>query len=468
MRIPLPMFTAPSYGDRTLNEVQRCVNLYPEKTPQGWKLISSPGLTLIAAVANNEPCRGAYYSSNGNLYSAHGDDLYLLSSSSATDVGDLSTSLGNVRFCDNGTYLLIVDGSNGYVLTIGSPGLTAIVDANFPNNPNWCAFKDGYFIVTEQGSDTFYLSALNDPTDWTPVTSAQAESAGDNIEAVVNSGNEILLLGVRTVEPWYNTGNADFPFERISGAIKKIGVHEPLSIAIDGETVYMVAVSDSVVPSVWAISTGQAQKVSPPYVDAALGNGVLRGFIYQHEGHTFYQINQALKSWVYDISTGAWHERESDVSSSYLYNRMVFAVNRGGSNSGTIACDIANGNFYFIASNSENGTAIRRRRAFGPIEAGARRMFHHRIIFVLEIDHDSSASYTLEASLDWTDDGGLTWSTARTLTKAITSGTTGQRVQLEALRLGSTRQRYYRITFTGPAARIVLQSAELEMDAGSN
>jgi hypothetical protein len=54
------------------------------------------------------------------------------------------------------------------------------------------------------------------------------------------------------------------------------------------------------------------------------------------------------------------------------------------------------------------------------------------------------------------------------LSKAITSGTTGQRVMLEAHRLGSSRQRYYRLTFTGPAARIVLQSAELEADVGSN
>ena len=32
MIISIPQLTAPSYGDRTLNEVQRCVNWYPEKT----------------------------------------------------------------------------------------------------------------------------------------------------------------------------------------------------------------------------------------------------------------------------------------------------------------------------------------------------------------------------------------------------------------------------------------------------
>lgn len=473
MKVPLPMFTAPSYGDRTLNEVQRCVNLFPEKTTQGYKLISTPGLVLRGTVANNTPSRGTHYTTTGRCFSVHDNDLYEVSTTfPETDRGDLNTSSGNVRFCDNGTYMLIVDGTDGYVYNLGTDSLTTIADGNFPDGPIWCCFKDGYFFVVDAGTNTFYLSQLNDPSDWTPVTAATAESSGDALVACVPAGNEVWMIGAGTSEPWYNTGNADFPFERITGGIRKIGAGafgaSALSIASHQDAIYMVATGDGILPSVWELSINGLRKLSTPYIDAALEGGTSSAFIYQHDGHLLYQLNATSTSWVYDITEGAWHERDSNFSGVYSTNRLISAVNRD--NLPALGFDRTNGNVYTLAgtTNTENSIDIRRRRAFGPVEAGALLMFHHRIRFVLEVDHDSDASYTLEASLDWSDDGGATWSTARTLSKAITSGTTGQRVMMEANRLGSSRQRYYRITFTGPAARIVLQSAELDMDVGSN
>lgn len=468
--IPLPMFTAPSYGDRTLNEVQRCVNLYPEKTPQGWKLVGAPGLFLLATVGNNLPCRGAYFTSTGRVFSAHDNDLYEISGAgTATDRADLNTTSGDVRFCDNGALMLIVDGTDGYVYTLATNAFATVADSNFPANPASCTFHDGYFIVTETGSDTFYLSALNDPTDWTPVSSAVEESSGDNLTACRSTGDSVLLIGVRTTVPWYNTGSASFPFERISGAQMKVGCNDPSSIAQMGKAVFMVGVGDGMAPGVWMIEGGTARKISPPYVDTNLINGVTYGLVGQDNlGHRFYQINAVLTSWVYDIDQDTWWEKDSDVSGSYATNRISHAVQN--SSGIPTAFDSINGKVYQILSsvNSEDGTAIRRRRIFGPIEASAKLIFHHRIRFIIEADHDSSASYTLSATLEWSDNGGLTWSTARTLSKAITSGTTGQRVMLSADRLGSSRQRYYRLTFTGPAARIVLQSAELDMEVGRN
>lgn len=469
----IPEFTAPSYGDRTLNEVQRCVNWYPEKTPAGWVLVGAPGLLLLGTVANDEPCRGAYLTSTGRTFSAHDDDLYEIPTVfPATDRGNLtamSASSGPVRFCDNGAKMLIVDGLDGYVYDFVGNTLTTIVDANFPSNPTSCAFHDGYFVVTESGSDTFYVSALNDPSDWTPVTSAVEEGFGDNLTAVLSTGDSLVFIGVRTTVPWYNTGNASFPFERITGAQMKIGCNDTYSIAQMGKSIFMVGIGEGSGRSVWVLEGGAARKISPPYVDTAIFGGVAEGWVGQDNlGHRFYQINCPTTSWVYDIDQGTWWEKQSDVTGAGNYSTNRISHTTPNSDGTLVAFDSINGKVYQILSsvNTEDGTAIRRIKDFGPIGDGSTLIRHDRIEILLEADHDSTASYTLSGVLSWSDNGGLSFSSGITLSKAITSGTTGQLVRLYANRLGSSRKRIYRWTMTGPAARLVLKTCDLALQGG--
>jgi hypothetical protein len=469
------MFTAPSYGDRTLNEVQRCVNLYPEKTPQGWKLVSPPGLSLLATVTNNTACRGAYHSSDSTyrLYSVHGDKVYLLNpnGSVSSTIGTLNTSSGTVFFAENPTQIFMVDSGFGYIITKSSGAFVAIGDANFPGAPAGAAFLDGYFITGSRTSGTFYLSALNDGTDWTPATSATAESRSDRNIDVRVANQQLIIIGTESQETWYNTGNASFPLERITGATTNTGTPDKDTIAQCREEIFYVGYNGTV----WHLGGGQRRKISTPYIESRIGAwtyGTVWAFAYTSNGHMLYQVTNSTTdstSWVYDLTTDSWHER---TSSGTGYNRVRTAVNAfPTSTPWPYAFDAANGKVYALdeqTANSEDGTAITRIRTFGPIEASAKLIFHHRIRFVVEVDHDSSASYTLSATLEWSDNAGLSWSTARTMSKAITSGTTGQRVMLSADRLGSSRQRYYRLTFTGPAARLVLQSADLDMEVGRN
>lgn len=193
----------------------------------------------------------------------------------------------------------------------------------------------------------------------------------------------------------------------------------------------------------------------------------LSAFCYEFRGQSRYQANIVSSSWVYNANQDAWYERDSNVSSSYVANRIVGIANRQEGTS-PLAFDGVNGNIYLVsvATNDENGTAIRRIRTFGPIGDGTRHLFHDRIEFVLEADHDSEASYTLSATLEWSDNGGLSWSSAVTLSKAITSGTTGQTVVLYHNRLGSSKERFYRLTFTGPSAKLILKTCDLEFRAG--
>lgn len=459
-------------------------------TDGGYKLVFTPGLQRQSVVANNEPCRGAYLVSSANgVFSVHGNTVYQVDSTgTSVSRGTISTSTGPVYMADNGTQLLIIAaGTNGYTLGISSGSPTLISDGNFPTAPGRCAYLDGYFIVPQLGSAVFYLSQLIDGADWTPVQFASAEASPDYLVACVVTGRQLYNIGYRSIEVWYNTGDPSFPLERINGAYHQIGIvsgatYDDTSIAELNGTIYFIGSADAGGAAIWALNAGGIQRVSTPQIESMLlgyGSGIEWGGVaYNIDGQAFYEISSVAygKTFLYNITSKAWSRLEVGGACHRISAVAAPSMFVG---SGVLAFDRNNGNVYLMTPlfNSENGTAIApetgtaitRTRTFGPIQAGASRMFHHRIRFVLEIIHDTENTFTLEASLDWTDDDGLTYSTPRTLSKAITAGATGgQRVMLEAFRLGSSRKRYYRLSFVGPSIRAVLESAELEMDVGRN
>lgn len=481
MVIPLPMMTAPSYGDRTLNAaqpVQRCRNWYPEKTVSGYKLVSAPGLTLVATTGNNAACRGAYVASTGQVFTINGNTIYEVSSIyTLTSRGTISTSSGYVAFADNGTELLIVVNLiNAYTLVMSTGGaLTLIADANFPSAPNGAAFLDGYFVVGSAGGtggyNQFYLSQLYDGDTWTPIAYASAEGSSDRLTNIKVSNRKLFLIGEQSVEIWYNTGNASFPFERITGAVIEVGTAARMSAAVSDGFLFMVTSNAAGRFAVVQISDAGVKYISTPYVETDLIGASAtaltswEGFCFRDGGHLFYQLNTNM-SFCYDVTEGAWIERDSsDVTPRHRAKVILNAS--GSSGSPPLVFDYANGKIYQYYGDSDNAANIARVRTFGPIQAGAKRVLHSRIRFVLEVASFLSSSFTLSGTLDWSDDGGLTWSTARTISKAVaSSGTTGRMVVIDFNRLGSSRQRYYRITLTGADCHVVLQSAELDAEIG--
>lgn len=481
MIVPVPQFTAPSYGDRTLNEVQRCVNLYPEKTASGWVLVSTPGLGLFATTANDAACRGAFWSSIGTLFSVHGNVLYVTGSNGAmSNLGTLAGSSGQVYMADNGLQLFLTDGGSGanYTYTFSTGTITAVADANCPTG-SMVTFQDGYFILGRRNTGEFYLSALYDGTDWTPIQFATAENQGDTLTGVYSNGQNLFLVGQKTVEVWYNTGNPDFPFERINGATVQIGCVQAPSMANINGILFFYGSSIGGKGAVWQFSGTSPKKISTPYIEsifAAYDVAGVFGITYQIDGHTFYQITATnainAKTFVYDVFQETWFQKESDVSSAYTWDRLRFVINAFDSFACPIGFDSYNGRMYKVGGdplivnvNTENGTAIRRQRVFGPIESDTKRVFHSQIRFEIEWKSDATGTTSLAPTLDWTDDGGLTYSTPITMTKTVTSSTTGQRVIFIANRLGSSVSRYYRLNISGPA-KIILKKCELDLKEG--
>ena len=93
-------------------------------------------------------------------------------------------------------------------------------------------------------------------------------------------------------------------------------------------------------------------------------------YTYQQDGHPFYVLNfpSANTTWVYDVSTGAWHERAGFQDGAFVRHRANCQCNFGGE---IIVGDHENGNIYALdmttfAGNGEPQKWLRSWRALPP------------------------------------------------------------------------------------------------------
>lgn len=470
---PIPSFNEPRYTDTNLNQIQKLNGWYLEKAAGSAVLVSLQGHQLKGTVANNTANRRAFYfaSSGGGIISIHGNTLYIVDASgtSTANATLLSTSSGDCYFSENNVnQVLIVDGTYGYIYNTAASTLTKITDVNFPASPATCTYLNSRFIVNNQATGRFYESDLEDGLTWTPAIFATAEAAGDNLYAVWSTQDRLILFGRDTIEHWVPSDNNPY-FQPITGAVLPYGCQSYTTIAKNGDAFFFYGIGPSVRGAIFVLQAGQCKMISEPYISDKISDwlfGNCYGYTYMNQGAAFYEIvNTTISNfpaWQYNITNGTWAELDST-------NRPIkFVLNAWDATSGAfppMAFERATGKVHWLGNasnpyNSYNGTAITRTLDF-KVDAGISHTTNQGLRFELEIQHDSSATYTLSATLTKSDDGGLTFGGSQTLSKAITSGTTAQQVILTSPPLGSFKAgRIYRLVFTGPSARIIFRRAE--------
>lgn len=114
---------------RSLNLADnRCVNLYPTLNDKGdiAAFYATPGLTLYASTPGAAITNGIYTASNGRCFMAAATVLYEITA------GGTLTSRGTItggvvaRFSDNGIQLIMVNGTDGWLLTFATNALVKI------------------------------------------------------------------------------------------------------------------------------------------------------------------------------------------------------------------------------------------------------------------------------------------------------------------------------------------------------
>tara|TARA_R100001086_G_C11848201_1_gene260864 strand:- start:15951 stop:17378 length:1428 start_codon:yes stop_codon:yes gene_type:complete len=469
-----PGFIGPSYTlDSKDIDNQRVINWYPKinemgrgKSDEVASFICTPGLSTLVTLPGGA-YRGSYRATNGFLYAVGGNKLYFVNSSwVATELGELQTSSGQVDFADNGSTLVVVDGPNGYWHTFSSNTITQFTGGAWLGSTR-VNYIDGYFLFNDPDTGKFYISGLSsvslDALDF-----ASADGAPDNIIATLVNHREVWLFGEDSIEAWYNSGNPDFPFERIGGGFLEMGCAAAFSVAkIDKRTLWLgkneqghgiVYMAQGFMPQ--RISTHAVELAIQSYGD--ISDAV--AWTYQENGHYFYVLNftSADTTWAYDLTTGLWHERAYFTNGQYQRHRanghaFAYGVH--------VVGDYANGNLYKLDSSvyTDAGQPIRRMRIPPHISNGRKRAIYHSVEIEAEVGVGlpSGQGSDPQMMMQFSDDGGHTWSNERW----APLGKIGQR-DTRALwrRLGASRRRLFRFVVTDPV-KANLVGCELEVEA---
>lgn len=474
--IEIPFLGGAYEGRSKSINAQQSINLFPVFDHQEPKSViamyGTPGLTEFSAPATTAGVRGMHVMGS-YLYAVVGAVVYQINTAGvASSLGSITTSTGHVGMADNGTQLLIVDGTAyGHIVTTGS--LTDIPTASndFPSSDD-CIFFDGYFIVTVTGTGKIQISDLYDGLVWDALDFATAESAADDLIGIGATKQHAWLIGALTTEVYYNSGNTDFPFERMPGAVMKIGCAALSSITEINGDVYWLSHKKQVVKSQGYV----AEPVSTSGIDAQIASYATisdaDGWTYTLEGRTFFVLAfpTADKTWVLDVDTKQWHEWQSlDGSDDPEMYKCVSAPLNGQSFNGSIlAGDRATGQVFTLDLDvyTDDGTDITRVRRTQIINKKRLQVLHHQIEIEFEpgpgLDVIASADgYNPQAVLKWSDDGGNSWSAGRSVDIGMYQSYDDRAIWRQ---LGKSRNRIYELTITEPV-KIVLVGADARLTA---
>jgi hypothetical protein len=437
-------------------DAQRTINLFAVFDDQGKEvaaLYGTPGLDLFAS-AGNGPIRGGFASANGRAFVVSGDTLYELESSgTASNRGTLNTGSGNVTIDENSTQLFVCDGDDGYTLTYSSNAF-AVVAGDFPS-AGTVTFIDGYFVVNSNDTGRYYISTINDGTAWAALDFASAESSPDKLLRVLRAAGQLWLFGAKSGEIHTNTGDASFPFQKISGADFSIGIMAPHTAVSLGGSVLWVGANDNGSGIVYKANGFRPERISTEAIEimiaAATDKENMKAFSYQMDGHEYYVLTGGglETSLVFDLTTNLWHERafleDDGTFSNHLASCFLFAFDKH------LVGSRADGSVYELSLDAydDNGDEIARERIFTHVSNEGQPVRYNELELGFEtgVGVQSGQGSDPVAQVSFSKDGGRTYGTP----VSVSIGAVGEySTKARIRRIGIAEQLTIKVRITDP------------------
>jgi hypothetical protein len=378
---------------------------------------------------------------------------------------------------DNGIDMLIVDGSSGgWSIHLADDTFAPITDPNF-FGADRVDYIDTYFVLNRPGTQQMYWSgALALTFDALDVASKSA--AADLLVTLVVAKKEIILVGERTTEIFYDaavidptTGFLLSQFASVQGVFIDYGTAARYSVAGNDNSAFFLSRDRTGKGIVLMVAGYTGKRISTfaiedairryPRIDDAIG------FCYQIGGHIFYVLTfpAADHTWVYDLLTGEWHEWAwVDGNGVEHAHRAVCAYP---SAAGLLAGDRQYGNIYTLDPDVHNdaGWQIKRERSFPHLISEARRIFYREFL----ADMETGTGPSIDArdnlvGLSWSDDRGKHFGNP---VPVSFGGLGNSQTSLQWQRLGMARDRVFKLTWSIDAP-CALQGAWITFDLGDD
>lgn len=402
--------------------------------------------------------RGIYYWTKASDRFIVVNDKIYKNSTDSTAIATISTGIEKVYFVEMVNWLVILDPENneGYYIPNSSPWETVvqITAAWFPGQSSNTdpliaggAFLDGRLYVGGL-SGALYGSDSNTPVTWDSLNKVSAEREADQGVYVDKHLDHVVMFGTRTIEFFYNAGNATgSPLSRRRDIFHNIGMLQGDAAWREGDDIYFVAVRPSGPLDVMKMTQFVPQSISTPEIESFITNARLvddasvtaSGFTTGKRTYfflTFYRtgsdtINPTItlafdgSSWgewctelIGKFPLIGWTIRSGSTARSgegIMSNGDLITTNDNLSPNDTVLGSayilsgyIASG---YYTTKEGGGTAIEMTVRTGPFDADTN---HWKFAHTLEIVGDESG-VSVNATVKWSDGNSVDFNAGRTI-----------------------------------------------------
>lgn len=460
----------PNYS--VLADCQRAINLYREIVPGDHGkspsvLYGTPGKAEFVTLPDG-PNRAMFTIKQlsprvDRTFVINGATFYeLFSNGTYNAIGTVINDHQPAQIDENATQLFIASGQTGYVYNKTTGVFTGPI-ANV--QPASVHFLDSFFIAHRDATQDFYISAPNDGLTWDPIDFGTASGNPDSVVAVIVDHRQLWIFGSNSIQVFFNSGAADFPFENTPGGLIEQGTIAANSPVKLDNSVFWLGGDVRGGGMVFRADGFRPMRISNHAVENAIRKmtsvSTMRAYGYQENGHSFYVMNfvDDNQTWVYDVTTDEWHERalwslqlgtnlaDRAVTHTYAFNAHLV----GDSTSNTIwrsSVDIF----------QDGNDLIRRVRRAPHLSDEMKWTMNRRLNIDIEAGiglNGVGYGSDPQISLRWSNDGGKNWSNER-VQAAGKIGESTRRAQFN--RLGKSRDRVYEMVLMDPVKWAILDA----------
>ena len=299
------------------------------------------------------------------------------------------------------------------------------------------AYLDGYGIISRPRGGSpdlgrqINISGILNFEYWSSLDFTSAEAEPSYITQLWVDNEQLYAFKDASFQVYQNNpaaGVGGFPLANVSGAMAKFGsISRWANVSLAGK-VYMLGfpggpgnagagwisayVLDGFTPR--RIS-GKAQEAH--WNSAGIGTNAVC-YAYSEDGHDFWCINFGAECWCFDVSTGAWHQRQRWSGTAFIgYNTYFHAFVQFWGTGGyhVTAGGLLDDNLYISSVNfyDDNGSDLAWQRAIPYEYEGGNLIYYSRMYLEAETGTVPSGAAP-DITRDYSDDRGQTFGNAET------------------------------------------------------
>lgn len=463
--VPFPLI-GPTYTNRSLpvsSQVTR--GFYVEVNEQGGEPISFnpfPGLKPFSTGSGANRGMGRL---DDVLYTVSGNDLVKVSSTGVqTTIGAIAGS-ARCKLAEDQVGNLVIATGVGKPYAYDGTTLTQGTDIDLPS-ASTVTYINRRVVYDGNGGDVVFAD-LSDPLVVNSANIIIAETNPDDTRAVFAYKQQLQVFSRTSIQPMYNSGTGNPPYDFIQNATQEIGIDAIHSLAKDKNFLYFLG--NDLIP--YRLAGLDSQPIGNPAIGQAISEYSRTddafGVTFTLDNMNFYMLSfpTGNETWLFNEQAGLWTNLAFGTDGSQhlisdhqsIYGKQLVADRR-------------NGNIYEMDFDTftDNGEPIQHQRdtisvngkTFG--RAGA-KVFMDRLELVIETGTSLVTSES-QIIMQYSDDNGRSFSSERWLP----IGQQGEfRHKLEWFGLGWFYNRMFRFTMSDNIKWVLISAhVDVELDIG--